>query len=297
MSSRALIARFFAPLVCISCASAPSATLRSPVNTQCVEAGLAACDQLAEGVLLYVDGHKAEALPKLKAGAAGNSPERLSKFTDLLSTLESNPEAAKYSASILSVVATLNREASQNAKWSAHAKSNAGARRTSEGQSRHEHAPVRSVSADTDPLQLRDGLEVSPTTALGWCTQTFGEGSRCATIAQGPLYLTDAVPNGRGCQGQFLAVMSGDALTARFESPLAIHGGRIFVPSGSSLIFGQYAEPRPESNHAAEEADIPGPKAAPLKPPSARAIADEPLPEWSCLLYWSGFVPYGSRGR
>lgn len=305
MSLQDLLLRIFAPLVCISCASAPSVVLRSPVDSQCAQAGLDDCDQIAEGVMLYVDGREAEALPKLRAGAAGNSPQQLSKFIALLRTLEREPQTAKYSASILGVVATLNREASRNAKRGIHAKSHLRSGGMHHARPRGEHPPIRSISADTDPAQLRDGLEVSPTETLGWCTQVFGDGSRCATIAQGPLYLTDAVPNGRECQGQFLAVMSGDALAARFESPLSIHGGRIFVPSGSSLIFGQFPEPTPELPPVRAEPKIPSPspssstspEPASSQPPPKNVILDDASPEWSCLLYWSGFVPYGSRRR
>ncbi len=262
------------------------------MNDQCTEVGLRGCEQLADGVLLYVDGRRDEAMPKLSAGAAENSPEQLTKFTALLGKLESLPGASKYSASIQGVVATINREASKKAK---HGPTEKSTKRSPSSSAEPHPETARVFSADTDPRQLRDGLEISPSARLGWCTQYFGEGTRCATIAQGPLYLTDAVPNGKSCEGQLLAVMSGDALGARFDSPLGIHGARIFVPSGSSLIFGQLPEPaarRPALGGDGDGASASTP-AGGKSPP--RVVLDEESPEWSCLLYWSGFVPYPSR--
>lgn len=279
--------------LCVACSTSPSMILRSPVSDQCARAGLQSCEQLADGVLLYVDGRRDEAMPKLSAGAADNTPERLTRFTELLGALENLPGASKYSASLQGVVATINVEASKKAKRGADDGRSKEVRPMDREPNQREF-PVRALSADADPRQLRDGLEISPTGGLGWCTEYFGEGTRCATVAQGPLYLTDAVPNGKSCEGQFLAVVSGDALGARFDAPLSIHGARIFVPSGSSLIFGQLAEPKKETSEpkSGEKATSPSPSSE-KKPP--RVVLDEASPEWSCLLYWSGFVPYRSR--
>ncbi len=58
--------------------------LKAPVEQQCAGHGLKGCGDLVDGVMLYVDGDKPNAMHKLKEAAAKNSPEQLRPFANAL---------------------------------------------------------------------------------------------------------------------------------------------------------------------------------------------------------------------
>ncbi len=258
------------------CGGSASLVLKIPVSDQCAKAALQGCDEIAEGVLLYVEGKKSEGTMKLKAGAAQNSPEKIRKFADLLKALSQAPGAGKYALMINEVVITLTTSEANAADTDQGAAGNFGSRDAPASSSRPKTQGV--LTADTDAAQIRSDLARSPTHSPAWCTQLFGEGTTCVMLSRGPLFFTDSAPSAVECHGQFLAVLEGGRIKAQLESPLRIHGAKVFVSSNSALVLGQRSQPDSQATSPDDE--------------TGRIVLDEVSPAWSCSLFWSGFVPY-----
>ena len=297
-------------LVLAGCGGSASLVLKTPVSNQCEKAGLVGCDTLSEGVLLFAEGKQSEGSAKLQSGAAQNSPEKVKQFAAQLGTLSSLPGAGKYAAAISQVAATLTLSAASSLA--------AGSGSPEDDAALASRSPLAgpqprgTLTADTDAAQIRSGVAIPPTNPPEWC-EKFGKGTTCFVLGRGPLFLTDARSSVSDCKGQFLAIIAGGQLTVELESPLSIHGARIFVPANAALVLGQRPEP-PKAEPAAEEAPQkplePGQKPAqkvavkPIPQPlqnkqtdeaSAEVVLDEVAPAWSCSLYFSGFVPYETK--
>lgn len=263
---------------CSGCAGSASMVLRTPVSQQCASAGLQGCDDLAEGVLLQAEGRQDEAFRKLKSGAAENSPEQVKQFIMLLQALEHAPGVGKYSAAINQAIVTLQLDTSAPGRPDAPSNSAGVVAESAPHAGPQMHGKARGVvTADTDIGQIRDGFAKPPSMSPEWCSGIFGKGTRCSVVSRGPLFLTDAAPSAVDCQGQFLAVMEGIQVKAKFEAPVRLHGARIVIPEKYSLVIGQRDAPPADAEQTRDEHTV---------------VLDEVSEEWSCGLYWSGFVPY-----
>lgn len=297
----------------VGCSGSASLVLKTPVSNQCAKAGLLGCDQLSEGVLLYAEGKGSEGAAKLQSGAAQNSPEKVKQFAAQLDTLSSLPGAGTYAAALSEVAATLTLSAAS----SSAAKSGS----PEDDAALASRSPLASsgargiVTADTDVAQNRSGVAELPSSPPEWC-EKFGKGTSCLLLGRGPLFLTEARAPRADCEGQFLAIIEGGRVSVELNSPLSIHGARILVPEGAALVLGQRPAPpkeEPSADAAPGKTPAPGRKlvaklpAKPVEKPiennepdyeeSDVVILDEVPPEWSCSLYFSGFVPYGTRPR
>jgi hypothetical protein len=280
-----------AVVVSVGCGGSASLVLKTPVSKQCASVGLLGCDELSDGVLLYAEGKGREGAEKLQAGAAQNAPEKIKEFAELLETLSNLPGAGKYAGAISEVVATLTLTASSS-PTGAPSISSAGSLAELPSSSALDRSARGAVTADTDVAQHRSGLAEIPSYPPEWCAK-FGKGTSCLLVARGPLFLTDARAPAADCKGQFLAIISGGQVAVELKSPLSIHGGRILVPTGAALVLGQRPEPPQEPTNSAEK---PAEKSADKPDEESEVVTlDDVAPEWSCSLYWSGFVPYSAE--
>jgi hypothetical protein len=79
--------------------------LKPPVQEQCDKAKLKGCDEMTEGVLVYVEGDKPKGKDHIMRGAAQNAPDKVRQFAKAIKELplDKIPGAQKYTKIILEV--------------------------------------------------------------------------------------------------------------------------------------------------------------------------------------------------
>ena len=65
------------PIVAAGCNASLQLALELRLQEKCHDVGLRGCEEISEGVLLYVQGEKETGTPKIKAGAAKNAPSQV----------------------------------------------------------------------------------------------------------------------------------------------------------------------------------------------------------------------------
>lgn len=75
--------------------------LKDPVAKKCQESGLKHCDEITEGILLYVEAKPADGREHLRVAAAANAPERLQAFSVMISSLGDVPGMAQSMGPVL----------------------------------------------------------------------------------------------------------------------------------------------------------------------------------------------------
>jgi hypothetical protein len=85
-------------LAATGCVGGAQLVLKSPIEDQCVSAGLNGCDSIAEGATLYADGNAKEGEHKLRRGLHANADKiaELKKFADGLALVSKIPGAGQY---------------------------------------------------------------------------------------------------------------------------------------------------------------------------------------------------------
>lgn len=259
------------------CASTASGSLRAPLLSSCQREKLAACEEMTEGVVQYLDGQTIRGSQQLLAGGAKNSAAGRERYASLLERTQGLRSASKYKRQLAEVVLVLG-----------HAESQDEAR-----------APEHIVTAETDLEQARDGTVPPPATTPEWCSSNFGADAKCVMATRGPLFVTDIVSVGLNCRGQFASVLRGGSVRAHIEGPFDQHGGRLLLTPADTLVFGQKAAPvKP-----APPPLPPEPAAPPSRGARTPAASSEPAPppppapvketaKDDCPVYWSGYVPY-----
>lgn len=101
--------------------------LKSPAESQCEEAGLKGCPQMAEGLVAFVEGDKARGQKLLGEGAAENPPDDLRKFADIVVLLGNIPGVSQYAGPVLEVAEVLKSKAAEAPSSSSRAKRRSGA--------------------------------------------------------------------------------------------------------------------------------------------------------------------------
>lgn len=71
------------------------------------------------------------------------------------------------------------------------------------------------------------------------CSRVVQEPAVCGLVARGPLYLTDVVPLGEECTGQFLAVVRDGAARWVADGPLKWVGAHLFVRENELMVMGR----------------------------------------------------------
>jgi hypothetical protein len=197
------------PLV-FGCAAA-SMMIKPPVEQKCAGYGLRGCDQLVDGVVLYVNGDKDAAVLALKRGAAANSPAQLRPFASAIKTVISG-DTGEEIAEILSgdvhaptvaVVAAAatnmdgqttvpNNSYREGVPSSATVLQSAAAHDVSRSDSSMEHIEL-ALAAPVDPSRLFTesvNPQREPTKTV---CEVAGANATCVRKGTGPFVITDAV--------------------------------------------------------------------------------------------------------
>ena len=257
----------------VGCNLSASLVLKTPVANQCTKAGLQGCDQLTEGLLLFLDGEKDEGLRLVTDVAAKNPPEKVRKYVAMLRTLESAPGAKKFVEPLDELLDVLQSSTGPGATPSRKKGTSTNAVAVIEEVSPE---PSRVVTAPTDLHRARFGTALAPRYSNPRCEQLFGKQARCGAIVRGPLIVTDLRSIGRTCEQQTIAVIEPDGTTVTLDGPLAIHGARIPLLDDQMLVLvRRSANGQRQIANKATETEQPTPS--------------ESVP---CELMWSAYVPY-----
>jgi hypothetical protein len=149
--------------------------LEKPIADQCQTSGLKSCNELTEGVLLYIEGDQQNAVHKLHLAVNANEPEEVLAFADGLKTVSQIPGAGQMTAPIqqvINVLATEARRAGETKRMTSRklaAGGKSAARRRSDDQEtdppeRAEPVAARSVVDQTAPTKVVSA--VTPPSAL-----------------------------------------------------------------------------------------------------------------------------------
>lgn len=277
------LAWFALLLAGVGCSGA-SVILKTPIANECAATGLKGCPEIADGMLLYVEGDKAQALRSLAAGAAQNSPVEVRRFADAVAALEAVPGAAPYAATLQEAVQVLLANAGTAQEPNSVVP--AGSIPPSNGEGQVHQAPGTHVlTADTDPSRSRSGVAepYAGNREPGWCRQIIGEVSTCSVLHRGPLFVTDVASLGPACAGQFVAVLGKSGRPKYLLSgPFDMHGARLLLAPDDTLVAGQVEQRTasgitPPAVSASDEAAV---------------VLEETDPRFQCRLLWSGFQPY-----
>jgi len=282
--------------VAISGCGSASLVLEAPIADQCTGAGLRGCDQLTEGVLLYVDGKKAEGEEKIRQGVVQNAPEDVQRYASLVRTLAELPGASSFSGPILEVTAFLEAKPPAVSAGAVLADAPATGASTATAEQRAAAAslaavalpnapggPTYTVTADTDPSQTRHGIGKAPTERQPWCAGALGDSVRCRALAHGPLYVSHVFATGPDCEGQSIAVVRHGKPWLHVQNAEALRGTRIAIEKSDTLVLVQRQKStvsRDSKGKRAKDTDV--------------VELEEADPRLSCDVYWSGFAPYGT---
>lgn len=284
MIQRGILAGGLAMLVALGGCSGASMLLKTPIADECATTGLKGCPEIAEGMLLYVEGDKAAALQKLARGAARNSPEQVEAFAKALLALKSVPGAEPYAALLDEATEVLVEHAGADEGRSRTDEDVRSAETTASCGARLPGQPT--LTADTDPAQAIGGVVAphrpDPAADATLCRVVAGSAATCRVVRPGTAYLTDLVSLGSDCVGQFVAVLRKDQVRRyALEGPFNLHGARLLLRPGDTLVFGQREGAMHRSPEAPQE--------------TSDVVLEEVDPRHLCDVLWSGFKPYQDR--
>ncbi len=185
---------------------AASMVIKPPVEQKCASYGLRGCDQLVDGVVLYVNGDKDAAVLALKRGAAANSPAQLRPFAGAIKSVISG-ETGQEIAEILAddvqapagpvvVAATTNMDGATTGPASAPG---SGATATPVAtQSVPRTDPVLenlalALAAAVDPSRLFTESVSPQREPTKTVCEVAGSNSTCVRKGTGPFVITDAI--------------------------------------------------------------------------------------------------------
>jgi hypothetical protein len=241
--------------------------VKRPVAEQCSSAGLQKCDALADAVVLYVDGDKGAAEPKLREVAKANSPEKVRVFSAALKPIVESM-GGDVQASVGGVLAVLEG-ASNPMTPEPEAKPEAKAARPPDpGAQTSVEERVGSMVRSRAEL-VRTGLArpaIDPKTTACDAGPLAADPTRCKKVRAvvGPVTLTNLYAGG-GCPDE-LFVLAGHAdnphwfISAQPNAPLNIVG-QFALDDGEELFVG------------------------------VRSVKDAPKSDARCAVVWSGVRP------
>src|SRR5260221_3143290 len=85
--------------------------LAEPINQKCAQSGVKNCDDITEGLLLYVESKKEEGTQHLRVAAASNSPDALRSFARAINALGDIPGTGQYMGPLLDAARFLDAPA------------------------------------------------------------------------------------------------------------------------------------------------------------------------------------------
>ncbi len=227
--------------------SVATAAMKSQIDGQCKGAGLKGCPDVADGVILYVDGKDAEGEAKLRSAVAQNSPEQLRKLTELLEPILSaaDEDTAKKLQPVLSILKGDGTSPAKPSSTPGEGLEVVVAKSASAATAKSKTVAETPASVVTRPEidNLRAGM-VNPATEnqLLPCDTTMADAKTCGRVRVllGPFVLTNLYTSG-GC-GRDLFVTSSDSKV--YWTMLAPSGdrlnvsGRFPVEEGQTLYIG-----------------------------------------------------------
>ena len=281
--------------------------LKRPIEKQCKTVKLQQCDDLVNGILLYVDGDEEGARSALADVVRANQPEKLRKFAEGLQTISHIPGASSYMEPIAKVSEFLAPPApAPKSKSKPVRKTQVASRAGSEDvePQETEGAPSAGSCPPETQKSIVPKAAPAPEPAAAWNdpTKIFGgtvipspqAGAEACNMAVGPpMYEDDpfSPKAGRATSGVCLVVVPGPIMVTD------IHAGGgctvdLFVIGGSpSHPRWMVQSPARTPLHitgarlAAQEGEVISVGVA----GSGRAKTDA-----RCALTWAGWKPYGT---
>lgn len=223
------------------CGGAVSLVLKGPISDRCKDVGLRGCDDLSEGVILYVSGDRDEGSRDLRKGIAANEPDQLREFGAKLRMLKSIPGASDYSQQLDEIADLLGAGAAAGGgshgttgvPFTVTPSDTAG---TALGGA-VAAGRASSVVPITEPSQHKCGLfadkSFDPEPGVG----------ACVDVGHGPMLLTDVQTTG-ACRNALIIGAGSSAaptwfLLAAPGSVLSVHGASMPVKLGETLYVAQ----------------------------------------------------------
>jgi hypothetical protein len=245
-------------VLAVGCASA-GLVLKRPIEKQCATARLQQCDDIVNGVLMYVEGNESGARSTLEDVARANQPEKLRKFAEGLQTVTDLPGVSEYAGPIKKVCRFLAPPAPpQIANAELHG--GGGAPGGPSKACPPEPPKIAEKPAPepwNDPTKTDGGTVIlSVQTGAGTCHLGVGfsiydpfdpkgtgaTAGICLAAIQGPITITDLHAGG-ACKAD-LFVLGGSLSYSRWlvqspaNSPLHITGARLAAREGEVITVG-----------------------------------------------------------
>lgn len=257
--TKAFWAIFLGAVLLTGCMGGAQLVLKSPVQSKCEELKLRGCEQLAEGIVLYVDGDKARGTSALRASLARNTddPQKLKDLATGLKLLQKAPGLGSYVAMLRPLVDLIDEAANQPPAPAGHDEE-----RTPSQPVVLAKAPATPADGPSEPSEPRprganrSGVGAVRTGTLLAHRGTPGEAcsllggmpgilpasqAQCLLAVTGPFVVTDLHSAG-GCP-QDLVVLAGDPERPSWfvyvpaGKPLDLHGARLAVGREAPLTM------------------------------------------------------------
>jgi hypothetical protein len=210
---------------------------------------------IVKGMVAYAVGKEGEAAGYLARGGAMNSPKDVQLFAETVQQLRHLPGAAEYLDPLGEALALLETEATAMSSKDPTALPPVVVAAATPASvppplARETHppdpnaSPLRMVTAATDPRQAVDGVYTPGERRIPFaCDKIVQEPASCGLVAKGPFYLTDLLPLGANCSGQFIAVVSNGNARWVADGPPRFSGANLLIREEEFLLFGRRIPP------------------------------------------------------
>lgn len=217
--------------------------LKEPVDKRCRDAGLQQCEEITEGVLLYVEEKPADGKEHLRVAVAANSPANRQNFASAITAIGDLPGTAQYMGPVLEAARFLNVPTSGGT----------GAMQASYTPAEGETASTRGRTAgqlSTDEPAPLEGMATPLQNPAAFRCGAGGVTALCVRAASGPIVITGLFEVGQ-CNDRALGMAgdpSGDLGSPRWAvslSPSAptLTGVRLSVRQGEAFFVALQSPP------------------------------------------------------
>lgn len=234
----------------LSACGGAQAIVRDPIESKCKDAGLRGCEDLADGVALYLDGQKPLGYDKVKQGVGVNmdEPEKIKTFATAMKLLQNAPGIGGYIAQLRPIIDMIDASADDAIKKGASRprRERAEPSKGAAVASAEKGTPANADAAgDTSRLRTSTVLvpahkRAKPCNALAQTGAGSVSDTQCVTAFEGPLLVTD-IHVAPGCANELL-VLSGEPQTPRWFVVIpsgmgaSVHGAALVVPADEELV-------------------------------------------------------------
>lgn len=223
------------------CNASVQLALKAPIQQKCTAAGLRGCEDLTDGVLLYVQGEHDEGRKKIHIGAAKNEPAQLRAFAEKIRALKDIPGADEYVEPLIEVADLLAPE--NAARHAQSSEDDATPAKGSAAGSDDRGSTAHALAGTLVPAADRRAKICQLYTEAPWDSDPDAVVARCVNIATGPAILTDVQTTGM-CH-DLLAIGAGTPENPRWvlvgepSALVAVHGARYPIATGEALFIAQ----------------------------------------------------------